>query len=135
MLRGVRRVLLALPVTLFASATSSALAAGDAGPVLAWAPWTASPTIVTEATNPGDAELLARCGAAEAGLREAARRIAESRLPGAARIDLDRLDLLLRVSGEPHVWPRAWVVTGHALDHDATLAKMDAWRASFRDEG
>jgi uncharacterized protein YkwD len=33
------------------------------------------------------------------------------------------------------VWPRAWIVSGRALDHDATLKKLDAWRASFHDVG
>jgi uncharacterized protein YkwD len=113
---------------------TSALAAGDSAP-LTWAAWTASPAVIFEATSTRDAELLVHCGSGEAGLREAAKRIAMSRLPGSPRIDLDRLDVLLRASGEPHVWPRAWVVTGRSLDHDATVAKMDAWRASFQDEG
>jgi uncharacterized protein YkwD len=125
---------------LVTAVAAPALATADSAPLarpatLDWVAWTASPAVISEATSARDAELLAHCGSGEAGLREAARRIAMSRLPGSARIDLDRLDVVLRASGEPHVWPRAWVVTGHALDHDATLAKMDAWRASFHDEG
>ncbi len=110
------------------SRTSEALA-------LTWVTSTASPAVITEPTSARDAELLAHCGAGEAGLREAAKRVVRARIAGGSRLDVDRLEQTLRASGEPHVWPRAWVVSGHALGREATVAKIDAWRASFRDDG
>ena len=33
-------------------------------------------------------------------------------------LDLDGLTFAERVNGEPHVWPRAWIVSAHAMDHE-----------------
>jgi uncharacterized protein YkwD len=48
---------------------------------------------------------------------------------------LDGLTLAQRVNGEPHVWPRAWIVSGLALDHETTVKKLAAWRTTFHDIG
>jgi uncharacterized protein YkwD len=104
-----------------------------------WAVHTASPRPFTPegdaASRDRSAELLAHCGRGEAGLAEVARRVVESRIAGASRLDLDGLTFALRAAGEPHVWPRAWVITGRALDRSATVAKLEAWGATFGDGG
>ena len=137
MLQGVKPWAFFAPGMACSVVALSTVAAGDphASDPLVWAAWTASPTLITEPTGARDAELLAHCGAGEAGLREAAKRVVRERITEGAHLDVDRLEMTLRASGEPHVWPRAWVVSGRALDRDATLAKLDAWRASFRDDG
>jgi len=50
-------------------------------------------------------------------------------------LDLDGLTFAQRVSGEPHVWPRAWIVSARAMDHEATVKKLEQWRATFHDIG
>jgi len=104
-----------------------------------WAAWTASPRPIAmqgdARASDREAELLSRCGRGEAGLKEVATRIALDRTRGAARLDLDALTFALRSAGEPHVWPRAWVASGRALDHDATLAKLEAWGSGFHETG
>ena len=121
-------------------ATSAASAAGPAAPHELWI-WAESTSSPAPALLPGDrltdreAELQAHCGKSEAGLRAVAKRVLERKVRGASFLDVDGLSTAQRASGEPHVWPRAWSVSGRALDHAATLEKLDAWRAGFRDLG
>jgi len=123
------------PFALFSDAPAEA-SAPQAEPAWDWASATASRVDV-----PGDlptdreVELQRHCGAAEGGLRAVAERLVERKVLGLPYLDLDGLTFAQRVAGEPHVWPRAWIVSGRALDHDATLRKLDAWRASFHDIG
>jgi uncharacterized protein YkwD len=105
-----------------------------AEPPVAWAAFTASPQPSDAATD-REAELLGKCGIGEAGLRDVAKRLVAERVRGVTKVDLDALGFALRAAGEPHVWPRAWVVSGRALDRESIAAKLEAWRASFRDLG
>jgi hypothetical protein len=111
---------------------------GGEAPVV-WAAWSASPQPIDPAaglaSSDREAELLARCGRGEAGLRAVAERLVRQRLRGETHLDLDAIVFAMRAAGEPHVWPRAWVVAGRALDHDATLDKLEAWGKTFRDPG
>ncbi len=50
-------------------------------------------------------------------------------------LDLDGLTFAQRAGGDAHVWPRAWIVSGRAMDHDATLAKLAQWKTTFHDLG
>jgi uncharacterized protein YkwD len=121
---GVAVVLVAVPL--------GARADVGAGTGLRWAPESASPVgIPRGASTDRESDLLAHCGAGEEGLREVAMRVVEGKRRGRGYLDLDRLSFAQRAAGEPHVWPRAWVVTGRALDHDATVRKLEAWRAGF----
>jgi uncharacterized protein YkwD len=63
----------------------------------------------------------------EAGLRNAARVVASRKVRGLSVPELDELALLVRASGEPHPWARAWVAAGDKLGEEATMAKLDAW--------
>jgi uncharacterized protein YkwD len=112
-----------------------ALALGLFAP-LVWAGVSASPAPVAPHTLADrDLDLVAHCGTADAGLMRVARQVVERKIMGLAYIEVEELGFAQRVHGEPHVWPRAWVVSGRALDHEATLAKLDTWRASFKDLG
>jgi uncharacterized protein YkwD len=106
---------------------------------ISWAAWTSSPRPVVVAgdavASDREAELLARCGQGEEGLREVAAQIARERTEGKPRLDLDALTFALRAAGEPHVWPRAWVAAGKTLDRATTLAKLEAWGATFQQAG
>ena len=75
------------------------------------------------------------CGFAEAGLVGVARRLLERKTRGLPNLDLDGLAFAQRAAGEPHVWPRSWVISGRALDRIATRKRLEAWRQSFHDVG
>jgi uncharacterized protein YkwD len=125
---------LALPLLL---ASPSALGNPPAQePIWEWAGATASHVDVpsSELTD-REAELQSHCGAVEDGLRAVAKRLVERKIRGLPYLDLDGLTFAQRTAGEPHVWPRAWIVSGRALDHESTLKRLDAWRASFHDIG
>lgn len=80
-------------------------------------------------------ELQRTCGVGELGLRRVAERLVERKIKELPYLDLDGLTFAQRVNGEPHVWPRAWIVSGRALDHESTVKKLAAWRTTFHDIG
>ncbi len=103
---------------------------------LRWASVTASPSaLMASSLSDREAELQAACGEPETGLRGVAREVVLAKLESAAALDPDELAREQRAAGEPHVWPRAWLVSGRALDHSTTLARLSAWRHSFQDIG
>jgi uncharacterized protein YkwD len=105
-------------------------------PPWTWAAYVASPRTVNEDTLPDrQLELQRTCGRIEAGLRDVAARVVARKLAGLTYLDSEALAEAQRVAGEPHVWARAWVVSGRALDHESTRAKLDAWGKSFREQG
>jgi uncharacterized protein YkwD len=110
-----------------ASAAAAASVTGSAafGPGT-WRPLTVSPRPATS-VDARDARLYALCGAADASLDEVAARNAERQLEGARLFPADELAFELRVSGEPHVWPRAWSIAGGALADDDVEARVRAW--------
>jgi uncharacterized protein YkwD len=103
---------------------------------LSWANATESPQgAAADALTDRQADLLARCGTADAALVRVAARVVERKVLGLPFLDTESVTFAQRVEGEPHVWPRAWAVSGRALDHEATRRKLETWRASFRDLG
>ncbi len=103
---------------------------------LAWVSATKSPqAALAETLTDRQADLLARCGTADAALVRVAARVVERKALGLPFLDTESVAFAQRVEGEPHVWPRAWAVSGRALDHEATLRKLETWRVSFRDLG
>ncbi len=105
-------------------------------PAWTWASASASPVPVAgSALTDQENDLQARCGVSEEGLHRVAQRLVQRKILGLPYLDLDGLSFAQRASGEPHVWPRAWIVSGRAMDHEETLKKLEAWRASFHDMG
>jgi uncharacterized protein YkwD len=105
-------------------------------PAWTWALQTASPIPVPEGRlTDREAELQRTCGVSELGLRRVAERLVERKIKELPYLDLDGLTFAQRVNGDPHVWPRAWIVSGRALDHESTVKKLAAWRTTFRDIG
>jgi uncharacterized protein YkwD len=101
---------------------------------MAWAARTVSPSPLDGAAldaldaDPLSREALARCGAGESGLRDAARAAVAGKLRGDAAPDLDAISSAQRAAGEPHPWPRVWLASAvGALDLPAALRKLDAW--------
>jgi uncharacterized protein YkwD len=117
---------------------AAAPAFGDPPEEPAWE-WAAATGSRTDAsgTRLTDREtaLQGHCGAFEGGLRAVALRLVTRKIRGLPYLDLDGLSFAQRAAGEPHVWPRAWIVSGRALDPESTLKKLDAWRESFHDLG
>ena len=137
-----RRILLAvvaccLTATVPGSADTTAPAATSAQePAWAWLTQTASPVPMPDGRlTDRESELQRTCGVGELGLRRVAERLVERKINELPYLDLDGLTFAQRVNGEPHVWPRAWIVSGRALDHEATVKKLAAWRTTFHDIG
>jgi uncharacterized protein YkwD len=119
-----------------ASADPSQAGVPPGEPGWEWASLTSSRTDSSgPAMTDRETDLQTHCGAFEGGLRAVALRLVERKIRGLPYLDLDGLTFAQRTAGEPHVWPRAWVVSGRALDHEGTVKKLDAWRASFHDIG
>jgi uncharacterized protein YkwD len=107
-----------------------------AEPAWTWASQTSSPRPIDLTALPDrEADLQRECGRAEAGLHDVAARLVARKLRDLPYLDADGLAEAQRVAGEPHVWPRAWVVSGRALDHESTREKLGAWAATFREAG
>jgi uncharacterized protein YkwD len=81
------------------------------------------------------APLLARCGVPDAALSQVARALVARKLATGEGPAQEEVEAELRAAGEPHVWPKAWVVSGPALGDAAVLPKLAAWRAAFRTKG
>jgi len=101
-----------------------------------WASDAASPRTIDPTTlSDREVDLQRVCGRGEQGLRTVAQRMVQQKLRDLPYLDADALAHAQRVAGEPHVWPHGWVVSGRALDHDATRQKLVVWAASFHDGG
>lgn len=99
----------------------SVVAAGDTGPLrVQWKTEISSPK-ATASTNPSEAALLALCGPADTALMDVASLVAKRQLDGAHSLTADELAFALRAAGDPHVWPKAWSLSGENLD-DADIA-------------
>jgi uncharacterized protein YkwD len=130
-----RAVLLALAL----SATAGRPAIGSAPvaePAWTWTATTVSPVRLTDGElTDREAELQAACGMSEGGLRLVAKRLVARKIRDLPYLDIDGLTFAERAAGEPHVWPRAFIVSGRALDHATTIQRLAAWRQSFHDLG
>jgi uncharacterized protein YkwD len=105
-------------------------------PPWTWAASTASGVRVPEsALTDRETELQNKCGVSEDGLRRVAQRLLLRKTLDLPYLDLDGLTFAQRTAGEPHVWPRAWIVSARAMDHEATVKKLEQWRATFHDIG
>jgi uncharacterized protein YkwD len=97
-------------------------------PLIAWAAWSSSPAPIDESDlDPLERSALRRCGAAETGLREAARILAARKARGLPAAELEEVAFVQRAAGEPHPWPRVWIASAAALDASSAMPKLDAW--------
>lgn len=79
------------------------------------------------AAEPADEAILARCGRADPALSKVARDAALSRASGAPAWSAAELAFHVRRSGDSHVWPRAWSITGSSLHEDDVARRVSAW--------
>jgi uncharacterized protein YkwD len=121
----------AFALAALASATLAfALPAFAELPALSWRPATSSPK-PTPPLESRNAPLHALCGASDAALEAVAARSVQSQLGGTGLLTADDLAFTLRASGDPHVWPRAWSLSGGALDDEDITRRMKAWAAGW----
>ena len=127
-----RRALFA--VVSFAAASAQAQTRRE--PAYVWAAASESGVrVAASALTDRETELQRACGVSEEGLRRVAQRLVLRKTLDLPYLDLDGLGFAQRANGEPHVWPRAWIVSGRAMDHESTLRRIAQWRASFHDVG
>jgi hypothetical protein len=88
-------------------------------PSLHWADETASPRAPA-----GGAPLLDACPQSDRALDGIAVEIATRSLPAN---DAESLASALRAAGEPHVWPRAWMLEGKKIDRAEANLRFAAW--------
>ena len=103
------------------------------GPLIAWRPATQSPRAAL--VDPSVAAYLAACGGPDGALAEVAGRTAQRQSEGGSLLHADELAFHLRASGDPHVWPRAWSISGNALDKDDVVRRIRAWIAPWNTLG
>lgn len=129
----VRRALIA---ALSFSSLASAQQQTRQEPLWTWAASTESGVRVADAAlTDHETELQNKCGVSEEGLRRVAQRLVLRKTLDLPYLDLDGLTFAQRAGGDAHVWPRAWIVSGRAMDHDSTVKKLEQWRATFHDIG
>lgn len=86
-------------------------------------PWRAAPL------DERSAALTAACGVPDGALARVAAKLAGERARGRGAPDPDRIALLLRAHGEPHVRPRILSASGRgAVDDDAVRARLETDR-------
>ena len=134
-----RRRVVATGVLAAVAGASAFVRAGAAAPATAWS-WPSA----TRSPHPQPARdvaddvapLLARCGMPDAALSQVARALVARKLATGEGPAQEEVEAELRAAGEPHVWPKAWVVSGPTLDDAAVLLpKLAAWRAAIRAKG
>jgi uncharacterized protein YkwD len=102
--------------------------AGDAGPPpLTWAEAIGSPHPPVLAKG-RDRDLSTVCPESDVALRRVAGELATHTL---AADDTEAITYALRAAGDPHVWPRAFLLEGRSIDIDDAKKRMRAWLATF----
>lgn len=89
----------------------------------------------TASTNPKENALLALCGPADTALMDVASIVAKRQLDGAHNLTADEVAFALRASGDPHVWPKAWSLSGENLDDGDVATRFTTFINSTRTLG
>jgi len=115
--------------------TTSVAASGDVGPLrVQWKAELSSPK-ATATTNPKETALLALCGPADTALMDVAALVAKRQLEGAHNLTADELAFALRAAGDPHVWPKAWSLSGEDLDDADVATRFKSFMSTARTLG
>jgi len=132
--RTFTRIVMACLPAVVASSLSIA-AAGETGPLrVLWKTELSSPK-ATASTNPSETALLALCGAADTALMDVATLVAKRQLEGAHSLTADELAFALRAAGDPHVWPKAWSLSGENLDDADVASRFKSFMTTSRTVG
>jgi len=101
-------------------------------PPLPWRASTSSPSIGRARSDAGP--LLAACGEHDATLVQVASRVALAQARGEGLAPAEELAFLMRASGQPHVWPRAFSVDG-ALEDADLVERLGRWAKAVPAQG
>jgi hypothetical protein len=105
------------------------IVAADPPPsTLKWAETIGSPRPGTPVKG-RDRELSSVCPDSDVALRTVAAQLAAHTV---AADDAEAITYALRAAGDPHVWPRAFLLEGKSIDPDDAKARLKAWLSSFR---
>jgi uncharacterized protein YkwD len=94
-------------------------------PALTWKATMASPQTAQADTKVSALQSL--CGTADAALVATATRNAKRQLEGSEIFGADELGFTLRAAGDPHVWPRAFSISGQSFEDDYLKKKLKGW--------
>jgi len=117
-----------------AIAVTAPLFAADSALRVTWRPSITS-SHAAPAPDAAQASMLALCGPADGALMDVAAQIARRQLDGSGSLTADELAFSLRAAGDPHVWPKAWSLSGPGLDGDNAAARFKSWIGTFRTLG
>jgi uncharacterized protein YkwD len=106
----------------------TARAGGTAAPALKWTESIGSPR-PPAGGKPRDDELSAVCPDGDVALRTVAAQLAARSV---AADDVEAVAYALRVAGDPHVWPRAFLLEGKSIDFFEAKTRIKAWLGTFR---
>jgi hypothetical protein len=76
-----------------------------------------------------DRELASVCPESDNALRTVASQLATHALPAD---DVEAIAYALRAAGDPHVWPRAFLLEGRTIDPAEARTRIKAWLGTFR---
>jgi len=97
-------------------------------PALQWADTVGSPRPLPPLKG-RDRDLSALCPDGDGALRTVAAQIAARTV---AADDTEAITYALRAAGDPHVWPRAFLLEGKTIDLAEAKTRMKAWLGTFR---
>ena len=103
-------------------------AAGGGTAALQWSDTIGSPRPAA-ATKARERELTDVCPDGDSALRTVAAQLASHTV---AADDVEGITYALRAAGDPHVWPRAFLLEGKSIDLAEARTRMKAWLATFR---
>lgn len=101
--------------------------AGSPAPGLTWGEAIGSPHPPV-AVRAAGGDLSTVCPDSDIALRMVASQLAARTLPAD---DAEAITYALRAAGDPHVWPRAFLLEGKAIDLEDAKKRMRAWLGTF----
>lgn len=101
---------------------------GAPSPALKWTDSIGSPRPLSSVKT-RDRDLDAVCPDGDIALRTVAAQLAAHTV---AADDVEAITYALRVAGDPHVWPRAFLLEGRSVDPTEAKARIKAWLGTFR---
>ena len=96
-------------------------------PPLSWVGSIGSPRPVAAKTV-AEREIVAACPETDAALVAVAGQLASHKI---AADDVEAITYALRAAGDPHVWPRAFLLEGKTIEPGDAKTRTKAWLASF----
>jgi uncharacterized protein YkwD len=105
-----------------------ARAGGSGAPALKWTDSIGSPRPVASVKT-RDGDLATICPDGDSALRTVAAQLAAHTV---AADDVEAITYALRAAGDPHVWPRAFLLEGKSIDPVEAKTRIKVWLSTFR---